>query len=117
MMAGTPTEEDSVTLHCAVLDDYQGVALTSADWSVPARGVEVTVSGQHLEEDPLTDAQAGLEIVGVMRERTPMTAARRTWWPRRHLGYVTRRNYAGAFQMVAEDSARFLADSPVRRLW
>ena len=65
-----------MTLHCAVLDDYQGVALTSADWSVLAPDVEVTVFGEHLDDEaPLADALAGFEIVVVMRERTPMTAS------------------------------------------
>jgi phosphoglycerate dehydrogenase-like enzyme len=65
-----------VTLHCAVLDDYQGVALTSADWSVLAPDVEVTAFGEHLDDEArLADALAGFEIVVVMRERTPMTAS------------------------------------------
>jgi phosphoglycerate dehydrogenase-like enzyme len=34
-----------------------------------------------------------------------------------HLGYVTRRNYAGFFGEAVEDIAAFLAGSPVRRLW
>jgi phosphoglycerate dehydrogenase-like enzyme len=65
-----------VTLHCAVLDDYQGAALASADWSVLAPDVEVTVLAEHLaDEDELVAALAGAEIVVVMRERTPMTAS------------------------------------------
>jgi phosphoglycerate dehydrogenase-like enzyme len=65
-----------VTLHCTVLDDYQGAALTSADWSVLAPGVEVTVLAEHLaDEDQLVTALAAAEIVVVMRERTPVTAS------------------------------------------
>jgi phosphoglycerate dehydrogenase-like enzyme len=65
-----------VTLRCAVLDDYQGVALTSADWAVLAPDVEVTVFTEHLaDERRLADALAGFEILVVMRERTPMTAS------------------------------------------
>jgi len=65
-----------VTLRCAVLDDYQGAALASADWSVLAPDVEVTVLAEHLaDEDELVAALAGTEIVVVMRERTPMTAS------------------------------------------
>jgi phosphoglycerate dehydrogenase-like enzyme len=65
-----------VTQHCAVLDDYQGAALVSADWSVLAPDVEVTVLREHLaDEDAVAAALAGVEIVVVMRERTPMTAS------------------------------------------
>ena len=65
-----------MTLRCAVLDDYQGAALASADWSVLAPDVEVTVLAEHLaDEDELVAALAGTEIVVVMRERTPMTAS------------------------------------------
>ena len=65
-----------MTQHCTVLDDYQGAALTSADWSVLAPDVEVTVLAEHLaDEDQLVTALAAAEIVVVMRERTPMTAS------------------------------------------
>lgn len=42
-------------LRCAVLDDFQGVATTLADWSpVTARGVEVVTYRDHLaDEDEL----------------------------------------------------------------
>jgi phosphoglycerate dehydrogenase-like enzyme len=56
--------------HCAILDDYQQVALTMADWSqVP---VHVQSFEDHLEaEDELVRAIFGFEIIVVMRERTP----------------------------------------------
>jgi phosphoglycerate dehydrogenase-like enzyme len=58
----------------AILDDYQGVALTSADWS-PLDGLAtVTVFRDHLDdEDALVRRLADFEVVCVMRERTPMT--------------------------------------------
>jgi hypothetical protein len=58
----------------AVLDDYQHVALSLADWSVLDARATVTVFNDHL-----ADSDAGVErlqpfdIVCVMRERTPMT--------------------------------------------
>jgi phosphoglycerate dehydrogenase-like enzyme len=57
----------------AVLDDYQRVALTSADWSgLPA---EVTVFDTHLDgADAVTAALAGFDVVVAMRERTPFPA-------------------------------------------
>ncbi|MFF5209028.1 D-2-hydroxyacid dehydrogenase family protein [Streptosporangium sp. NPDC000396] len=66
-------EVDSVglMLRCAVLDDYQGVALGLADWSA----VEVTSFREHFaSQDDLVDAISGHEIVVIMRERTPFPA-------------------------------------------
>lgn len=61
-----------VRLRCAVLDDYQGVALTVADWSALRDAVAVDVFREHLaDEDALVDAIGGHEIVVIMRERTP----------------------------------------------
>jgi phosphoglycerate dehydrogenase-like enzyme len=55
-----------------VLDDYQGVALTSADWSVLDGKVDVEVFREHIADpDELVAALAGCEIVVLMRERTP----------------------------------------------
>lgn len=62
-------------LRCAVLDDYQGVALASADWGPLADRVDVRVLREHLtDRDALAAALAECEIVVVMRERTPMDA-------------------------------------------
>ncbi|MFF0778679.1 D-2-hydroxyacid dehydrogenase family protein [Streptomyces sp. NPDC003720] len=59
-------------LRCAVLDDYQGVATTSADWSVLGDRVEVVALREHLEgEDALAAALAGYDIVVTLRERVP----------------------------------------------
>ncbi|MGX1881913.1 D-2-hydroxyacid dehydrogenase family protein [Streptomyces sp. NPDC055287] len=59
---------------CAVLDDYQGVALTTADWSPVSGAVEVTSMRRHFTvEDELVAAIGDCEIVVVMRERTPFT--------------------------------------------
>ncbi|HWN31560.1 MAG TPA: D-2-hydroxyacid dehydrogenase family protein [Pseudonocardia sp.] len=59
-------------LRCAVLDDYQGVALDMADWAPVLDRVEVTVFRDHLDdEDALAQVLAEYEIVVLMRERTP----------------------------------------------
>ncbi len=59
-------------LRCAVLDDYQGVALRLADWSA----VDVTVHREHFAtQDEVVDAVRDSEIVVVMRERTPFDAS------------------------------------------
>jgi phosphoglycerate dehydrogenase-like enzyme len=57
---------------CAVLDDYQGVALTAADWSPVRDAVEVDVFREHIaDEDALVTALEPYEILVIMRERTP----------------------------------------------
>ena len=57
---------------CAILDDYQNVALSMADWSRVTGDVEVTVFNEHLgDEAAVAKALADFEIVCAMRERTP----------------------------------------------
>ncbi len=59
-----------------MLDDYQGVALSSADWAPLAGRVEVSVFREHLDgEDAVASALAGFDIVVIMRERTPFPAS------------------------------------------
>ncbi len=56
----------------AVLDDYQGVALQMADWSVLAPEWRVEVFRDHLSDlAALADRLRDFEIVTCMRERTP----------------------------------------------
>ncbi|WP_433571038.1 D-2-hydroxyacid dehydrogenase family protein [Streptomyces sp. CA-251247] len=65
-----------MTLHCAVLDDYQTVALSLADWSAVAGDVEVRSHARHLAtEDEVAQAVGDCEILVAMRERTPFTAS------------------------------------------
>jgi phosphoglycerate dehydrogenase-like enzyme len=57
---------------CAVLDDYQNVALKMADWSKVTGDVDVTVFNERLgDEAAVARALQGFGIVCVMRERTP----------------------------------------------
>ncbi|MER5890054.1 D-2-hydroxyacid dehydrogenase family protein [Streptomyces sp. NPDC001941] len=66
----------SAELNCAVLDDYQDVARSLADWSRLGPGVAIRTYTEHLAtEDALVDALADCEIVIIMRERTPFPAA------------------------------------------
>lgn len=56
---------------CAVLDDYQNAALTSADWSALAPDVEVVVFNRYIEgEAAVVEALREFDIVCAMRERT-----------------------------------------------
>jgi phosphoglycerate dehydrogenase-like enzyme len=57
---------------CAVLDDYQNVALELADWSKITGDVDITVFNQHLDgPEAVHRALADFHIVCMMRERTP----------------------------------------------
>jgi phosphoglycerate dehydrogenase-like enzyme len=57
-------------LRCAVLDDFQGVAKTMADWSPVADAVEVVSFAEHFAtEEALADALADFDIVVTLRER------------------------------------------------
>ncbi|MFF5855747.1 D-2-hydroxyacid dehydrogenase family protein [Streptomyces sp. NPDC012751] len=59
-------------LRCVVLDDFQGVAVDSADWSVLGDQVEVVALREHLDgEDVLATALADYDIVVTLRERVP----------------------------------------------
>jgi phosphoglycerate dehydrogenase-like enzyme len=56
----------------ALLDDYQGVALSMADWKSLPPGTEVVVFKDHLaEEDAVAKRLADFDIVMALRERTP----------------------------------------------
>ncbi len=56
---------------CAILDDYQNVALKSADWSKVEGDVDIKVFNEHLGgADNVVKALQGFDIVCAMRERT-----------------------------------------------
>ena len=57
----------------AILDDYQNVALTMADWSRVERKAEITVFTDHVAEpDAVVARLQPFDVVCVMRERTPL---------------------------------------------
>lgn len=59
-----------------VLDDYQQVALSSADWSTVKARCRVDVFHEHIADmGALVSALRGAEVVVAMRERTPFPAA------------------------------------------
>ena len=63
-------------LKVAVLDDYQGVALTYADWSRVQASCDVTVFGHNLKTiDEAAAALADFAVVCLVRERMPFPAA------------------------------------------
>ena len=57
----------------AVLDDYQNVALESADWSVLRDRADIAVFRNHLAEpEALIEQLLPFDVLCVMRERTPL---------------------------------------------
>jgi phosphoglycerate dehydrogenase-like enzyme len=58
-----------------ILDDYQSVALASADWTRVREHYEVDVVTEHLEPDDLVVRLADTEVVVAMRERTAFPAS------------------------------------------
>ena len=63
-------------LRCAILDDYQNVALTLADWSPLADRVDVTTfTNFFTSTDEAAAALKGFDIICAMRERTPFPRA------------------------------------------
>ena len=57
----------------AILDDYQNVALTMADWSRVENKAEVTVFTDHVSDpDAVVARLQPFDVLCVMRERTPL---------------------------------------------
>jgi phosphoglycerate dehydrogenase-like enzyme len=64
------------SVNVAVLDDYQGVALSIVDWSAVTDRANITVFRDHLaDQDAVAKRLAPFDVVCVMRERTPMPAS------------------------------------------
>ncbi len=81
-------------MRCTVLDDYQGVATVSADWTTITNRVEVRTLREHFtDEGQLAQILEDDEIVVIMRERTPFTRSLFEQLPRLRLLVTTgRRN-------------------------
>jgi phosphoglycerate dehydrogenase-like enzyme len=64
-------------MRVAILDDYQQVALASADWSAVRELAEIHVFAQHIgRTEALVSALEPFDVVVAMRERTPFDAER-----------------------------------------
>ncbi|SEN41718.1 Phosphoglycerate dehydrogenase [Luteibacter sp. UNCMF331Sha3.1] len=86
---------NDAAIRIAVLDDYQHVALNSADWTPVQRRADVTVFHDHLDDhDALVRRLAPFDAICVMRERTPVTAALIAALPRLRLVASTGRGNA-----------------------
>lgn len=73
-----------------MLDDYQSVALTSADWTPVRERFDVEVISEHIgDEDELVTRLADSDVVVAMRERTPFRAELLARLPRLRLLVTT----------------------------
>ncbi|MDX1484395.1 MAG: D-2-hydroxyacid dehydrogenase family protein [Alphaproteobacteria bacterium] len=59
-------------MRVAILDDYQNVALTMADWSKIEEAADITVFNDHIDNpDAVAERLAPFDVIAIMRERTP----------------------------------------------
>lgn len=115
-------------MRIAVLDDYQGVALTSADWSPvtahPTRPCTVEVFRDHVDEPTaLVRRLEPYDAVVVMRERTPLPREVLTRLPRLRLVVTTGRRNPSIDTDAAIDAGitvcgtESLATAPAELTW
>jgi phosphoglycerate dehydrogenase-like enzyme len=111
-------------MRIAVLDDYQGVALTLADWSPVLARAEVDVFRDHVaDRSALVDRLAPYDAVVLMRERTPMPAAVIEALPRLRLLVTTGRRNASVDVAAARGrgvvvcGTQSLASAPGELTW
>jgi phosphoglycerate dehydrogenase-like enzyme len=87
----------------AVLDDYQQVALSMADWSV-LKDAEITVFSEHQSEQrDIVRRLLPFTVICVMRERTPLNRQLLTQLPGLKLIISTGRRNASIDVQAAED--------------
>jgi len=73
-----------------ILDDYQSVALSSADWSEVAERFEVEALAEHIADvDELVARLERSQVIVAMRERTPFPASTLTRLPQLRLLVTT----------------------------
>lgn len=70
-----PSSGGDVARHrIAILDDYLRVALDAADWEPVRRFADIEVFDRRLDRDELVARLADVDVLCVMRERTPLPA-------------------------------------------
>jgi phosphoglycerate dehydrogenase-like enzyme len=93
-----------MSVQIAVIDDYQGVARSSADWSKLRGRAEVTFFHDHSNtERDLVERLTPFEVVGVMRERTAFPKSVLERLPNLRLLVTTGRRNAAIDIEVADD--------------
>ena len=63
------------SINVGILDDFQNVTRSFADWSRLPPHVSVTVFNQHFEGEELVQRIAPFDVLVITRERTPFTSA------------------------------------------
>src|SRR5260370_8608054 len=77
-------------MRVAIVDDYQQVALASADWSAVRERAEIHVFTSHIARtEALVNALEPFDVIVAMRERTPFDAERLGQLPRLRLLVTT----------------------------
>src|SRR5258707_8464722 len=67
------SNEAEAVVKIAILDDYQNVALSIADWSAVAKKADITVFNDHINQtDALIERLLPFHAICVMPERTPL---------------------------------------------
>lgn len=108
-------------MRIVVLDDYQQVASSYADWD--SLGAEVTFVDRHLEGAELVAALEPAEVIVAMRERTPMDAALLAQLPALRLIVTTGRRNASIDLAAARErgipvsGTGSIATSTVEHTW
>ncbi|MEJ8573004.1 D-2-hydroxyacid dehydrogenase family protein [Microbaculum marinum] len=93
-----------MTAHrCAILDDYQDVALSLAPWGELAGEVEIAVFNDQIAPDRLVETLQPFDIIVAMRERTPFDAALLRQLPNLRLLITTGMRNAAIDMQAARD--------------
>jgi len=104
---------------CAVLDDYQNVATTLADWGKIAGDVDVKVFTKPMSgPDEVHRVLKDFDIVCMMRERTPFRRNTIEALPNLKLLITTgARNASIDMAAAAERYTEFVRETPDEKAW
>lgn len=94
----------SEKIKIAVLDDYQQVAFSMADWSTIKKQADITVFKDHLADDAaVIERLMPFEVICAMRERTPLNRQRLEKLPNLKLIVSTGKRNASVDMKAAEE--------------
>jgi len=117
-------ETTVIRTQIAVLDDYQQVALTKADWSNLSNRADVTVFGDTLKDpEALINRLLPFDVVCVMRERTPLPRSILERLPRLKLIVSTGPKNGSVDHKAAEERGILIKDTrgsltaPIELTW
>src|SRR5579862_7787429 len=103
-------------MRVAILDDYQQVALASADWSAVRERAEIHVFTTHIgRTEALVNALEPFDVIVAMRERTPFDAERLGRLPQLRLLVTT--GMSNASIDLAAAAARGISSSTAELTW